>query len=111
MGRKIKQESLTTFVYSSLNFYQSMSLAFLTDSFELEQKVVVKLLSTMMQNQTIGAKFEDGFLVVVSNEKPKLQTMMLNYADKLYVLSDNNEKMMEVKVGNYERQKPKKMVK
>ena len=63
----------------------------------------------MIATNSIPAKFEDGHIVMIAPEKTKLQNVMLAYTEKLNVLVDYNEKLMDAKLGTDENRRKQRV--
>ena len=60
--RKIKEDSLRTYLFTHSSVYDSLSMATLSQMFELEQATVHSIISKMVMNQQLMVIFNFLFL-------------------------------------------------
>jgi len=100
---QVKQVTLKTYLLSYGPQYTSISLAKLSEMFEMSDKDVYKLVSKMIFNDQLqGSWHQPSQCVVMQSEKStQLQTVCTAYADKASQFLEQNEKLLEQKFGFY----------
>lgn len=103
LTRLIKEESLRTYLFTYSHVYASISMATLAEMFELEKNVVHSIISKMIINEELMASLDDPTQTVVMHrsEPSRLQSLALQLADKVNNLVDSNERIFEMKQGNF----------
>ncbi|CAI5992605.1 unnamed protein product [Closterium sp. NIES-64] len=98
---KIQQEALRTFLFNASSTYASISLDQLTQMFGMTEKAVTGVASRMMMNEEISASWDQPSKCIVVNavNPTRLQHLALQYADKLSVLVEGNERAFSEKTG------------
>ncbi|KAK2168655.1 hypothetical protein LSH36_15g12053 [Paralvinella palmiformis] len=105
--RKVKEESLRTYLFSYSAVYDSLDLELLAAMFDLDRPVVHSIISKMIINEELMASLDEPTRTVVMHrtEPTRLQSLALQLSEKVSSLMDNNEKMAEMKQGGlYQRQ-------
>jgi translation initiation factor 3 subunit C len=99
----IKEESLRTYLFTYSNVYASISVPYLAQMFELGKPKVHSLISKMIINEELMASLDDPTETVVMHrsEPSRLQALSMQLADKVTNLVDANERIFEMKQGNY----------
>lgn len=103
LTRKIQEESLRTYLFTYSNVYDSISLHTLSEMFELELQTVHSILSKMIINEELMASLDEpsDSVVMHRTEPSRLQSLALQLADKVGNLVEHNERILEMKQGNY----------
>lgn len=98
---KIQVEALRTYLLAFSEEYDSISLDRLTETFELDDKTVHSVVSKMMINEELQGAWDQSSqsIVLHRNERSSLQTLALQYSDKLAQIVENNERMMDLRSG------------
>lgn len=98
---KVQVEALRTYLLAFSAEYDSVSLARLTEMFELDDKTVHSVVSKMMLNEELAGAWDQASQAIVlhKTERSSLQVAALQYADKLAQIVDNNERMMDLRSG------------
>lgn len=125
--RLIKEESLRTYLFTYSNVYSSISMQTLPDMFELNKPVVHSIISKMIINEELmvrishlnfilhhfyfanyvciclHASLDDPTQTVVMHrsEPSRLQSLALQLSDKINNFVDSNERIFEMKQGNF----------
>ncbi|MCI4384024.1 hypothetical protein PGIGA_G00033500 [Pangasianodon gigas] len=101
--RKIQEESLRTYLFTYSSVYDSISMATLSEMFELELPTVHSIISKMIINEELMASLDQPTQTVVMHrtEPTCLQNMALQLAEKLGGLVENNERVFDLKQGVY----------
>ncbi|TRY74190.1 hypothetical protein DNTS_004357 [Danionella cerebrum] len=101
--RKIQEESLRTYLFTYSSVYDSISMATLSEMFELELPMVHSIISKMIINEELMASLDQPTQTVVMHrtEPTSLQNMALQLAEKLGGLVENNERVFDLKQGVY----------
>uniref|UniRef100_A0A3B4GKW1 Eukaryotic translation initiation factor 3 subunit C-like n=1 Tax=Pundamilia nyererei TaxID=303518 RepID=A0A3B4GKW1_9CICH len=102
-GEKIQEESLRTYLFTYSSVYDSISMATLSEMFELEMPTVHSIISKMIINEELMASLDQPTQTVVMHrtEPTSLQNMALQLAEKLGNLVENNERVFDLKQGVY----------
>ncbi|CAD5114851.1 DgyrCDS3887 [Dimorphilus gyrociliatus] len=103
LERKIQEESLRTYLFSYAQVYNSLSLEFVCEEFELPSSVVHSIISKMIINEELMASLDEPTktLVMHRTEPTHVQSLCLQLAEKVSTLIENNEKMADMKNGNF----------
>ncbi|KAK9505882.1 hypothetical protein O3M35_009853 [Rhynocoris fuscipes] len=101
--RLIKEESLRTYLFTYSYVYASISMATLAEMFQLDKFVIHSIVSKMIINEELMASLDDPSQTVVMHrsEPSRLQALALQLADKVINLVDSNERIFEMKQGNF----------
>lgn len=99
----IKEEALRTYLFTYSNVYASISVPYLAEMFELPKSKVYSLISKMIINEELMASLDDPTETVVlhRSEPSRLQALSMQLADKVTNLVDSNERIFEMKQGNF----------
>lgn len=99
----IKEESLRTYLFTYSNVYASISVPYLAEMFELTQTNVHSVISKMIINEELMASLDDPSETVVMHrsEPSRLQALAMQLTDKVTNLVDANERIFEMKQGNF----------
>ena len=92
---KIQIEGLRTFLFQFKTFYSKLSLAKLSQLFELPESKVSAVVSKMIFNEEIAAGLDqvsNSVVFVQGVELTKLQELAISLAEKAQNLSDRNER-------------------
>lgn len=100
---KIQEETLRTYLFTYSSIYTSMSMETLAEMFELPRSTVHSIISKMIINEELMASLDEPTQSVVMHrtEPSRLQSIALQLSDKVASLVENNERLMEVKQGNF----------
>merc|ERR1712157_251278 len=103
LSEKIKLEGLRTYLFAYSAQYDSLSLVQLCGMFDMSKNEVHSVVSKMMINRELHASWDQPTeTIVLHNIEPStLQLLALQYAEKTSNLLDSNERLLDVKVGNY----------
>eukprot|EP00745_Piridium_sociabile_P042388 TRINITY_DN85371_c0_g1_i1.p1 TRINITY_DN85371_c0_g1~~TRINITY_DN85371_c0_g1_i1.p1 ORF type:complete len:942 (-),score=320.40 TRINITY_DN85371_c0_g1_i1:456-3281(-) len=104
---KIQEESLRTYLFCYSSVYDSLSLPLLAQMFELGRPVCHSIISKMIINEELMASMDEPTLMLSMHrtEPTRLQSLALQLAEKVASHVENNERIMEVKQGNFFFQK------
>ncbi|XP_055534563.1 eukaryotic translation initiation factor 3 subunit C [Wyeomyia smithii] len=99
----IKEESLRTYLFTYSNVYASISVPYLAEMFDLAKSKVHSLISKMIINEELMASLDDPTETVVlhRSEPSRLQALSMQLSDKVTNLVDSNERIFEMKQGNF----------
>lgn len=99
----IKEESLRTYLFTYSNVYSSISIPWLSSMFDLPHSKVHSLISKMIINEELMASLDDPTETVVMHrsEPSRLQALSMQLVDKVTNLVDANERIFEMKQGNF----------
>jgi len=103
LTRKIKEESLRTFLFSFNAHYESISIQELISMFDLPTSSIHSLVSKMMINEELHGSWDQpsGCIIMQQVEPTRLQFLALQLAEKAGALVENNEKLVDGKSGGY----------
>lgn len=103
LTRLIQEEALRTYLFTYSHVYDSISMLTLSQMFELEKAVVHSIISKMIINEELMASLDDPTQSVVMHrsEPSRLQSLALQLTDKVNNFVDSNERIFEMKQGNY----------
>lgn len=104
LHRKIREEGLRTYVFSHAPFYSTVSLEYLSNTFDLPQTNVAALVSTLIWHELLAGSLDAkaGMLHLHSPERSALQQMALALADKASQMLNENERTATAKLGDGE---------
>ncbi|KAJ1524292.1 hypothetical protein ONE63_010803 [Megalurothrips usitatus] len=105
LTRLIREEALRTYLFTYSHVYDSISMASLAETFELDPSVVHSIISKMIINEELMASLDDPTHTVVMHrsEPSRLQSLALQLTDKVNSLVDYNERVFETKQGFFNR--------
>ncbi|KAI5722278.1 hypothetical protein M8J76_006224 [Diaphorina citri] len=103
LTRLIKEEALRTYLFTFSHVYSSISISTLAQMFQMEQGSVHSIISKMIINEELMASLDDPTQTVVlhRSEPSRLQALALQLADKVNNFVDSNERIFEMKQGNF----------
>lgn len=105
LQNKVREESLKLYLITYGGQYEAVSLAQLCSMFKMEEKLVRKLVSKMIfQKDVSGAWDQSGdqcSLVLYRAEASPLQNLVLQLTDKVSVLVESNERILDPLAGTY----------
>ncbi|RDD44309.1 Eukaryotic translation initiation factor 3 subunit C [Trichoplax sp. H2] len=99
--KKIREESLRTYLFTYGGVYSSLSLSSLSEMFGMESSDVYRTISKMIMNDELQASWDEPTetLMMHKCEPTKLQNLAIQIADKIYALADTNEKILHERHG------------
>jgi len=94
---KIRQEGLRTYLFTYSNLYTSIESASLSQMFHLPASSVHSIVSNMIVGQELHGAWDQptGCIIMHRAEPSQLQLMALQYSEKVEVLVEHNEKMLD----------------
>mmetsp|Transcript_12641 Transcript_12641/g.19100 ORF Transcript_12641/g.19100 Transcript_12641/m.19100 type:complete len:909 (+) Transcript_12641:39-2765(+) len=100
--RKVKETALRTYIFTYVRYYDSFSLQNLSLMFQLSQPVVKGILSKMMVDEELHASWDQptNSIIVHQLEPTRLQSLALQFSDKLSNLVDYNERTHDQQSGS-----------
>ncbi|KAF8793215.1 Eukaryotic translation initiation factor 3 like protein [Argiope bruennichi] len=103
ISQKIQEEALRTYLFTYSSYYDSLSVARLSEMFELEQSVVHSILCKMIINEELMASLDEPTQSVILHrtEPSRIQALSLQLADKVSSLVEQNERLLDLKQGSY----------
>ncbi|XP_052861775.1 eukaryotic translation initiation factor 3 subunit C [Anopheles cruzii] len=103
MVKFIKEEALRTYLFTYSNVFASISVPHLADMYKLPKSKVHSLISKMIINEELMASLDDPTETIVMHrsEPSRLQALSMQLADKVTNLVDANERIFEMKQGNF----------
>ncbi|KAI8896735.1 eukaryotic translation initiation factor 3 subunit 8 N-terminus-domain-containing protein [Globomyces pollinis-pini] len=100
----IQEESLRTYIFSFASHYDSFSIETLSSMFELSHDKIKSIISKMIYKKQIEGIITSDDTIKMYQSVPnsvnitKLEHLANHYSDKLSLLVDGNEKLLEVKL-------------
>eukprot|EP00300_Choanocystis_sp_HF-7_P042265 c9028_g1_i1.p1 GENE.c9028_g1_i1~~c9028_g1_i1.p1 ORF type:complete len:730 (-),score=191.23 c9028_g1_i1:9-2198(-) len=109
LRRKICEEGLRTYLFTYSHLYRSISSSVLCEMFELAPTEVHSIVSRMIVNEELLASWDQptGSIVMHRADPTRLQYLSMQFAEKVSVLVDNNEKLFETHIGSRDLQNRK----
>lgn len=100
---KIQEESLRTYLFTYSSVYDTLSLVTLSEMFELDVYKVHSIISKMIINEELMASLDEPTQTVIMHrtEPTRLQALALQLSEKVGTLVENNERILEIKQGNF----------
>ncbi|KAL4224197.1 Eukaryotic translation initiation factor 3 subunit C [Mactra antiquata] len=100
---KIQEESLRTYLFTYSSVYDTLSLVTLAEMFELDVYKVHSIISKMIINEELMASLDEPTQTVIMHrtEPTRLQALALQLSEKVGTLVENNERILEIKQGNF----------
>ncbi|GAO47560.1 hypothetical protein G7K_1764-t2 [Saitoella complicata NRRL Y-17804] len=99
LGEKIQEEGLRTYLFTYASFYETMSIASLSEMFDLSERSVTALVSRMISHEEIPAAFDQVSSAIIFQrvEPSRLQALAIGFADKANHFVEANERLLESK--------------
>eukprot|EP00009_Paramoeba_aestuarina_P005560 CAMPEP_0201516818 /NCGR_PEP_ID=MMETSP0161_2-20130828/8066_1 /ASSEMBLY_ACC=CAM_ASM_000251 /TAXON_ID=180227 /ORGANISM="Neoparamoeba aestuarina, Strain SoJaBio B1-5/56/2" /LENGTH=846 /DNA_ID=CAMNT_0047914101 /DNA_START=43 /DNA_END=2583 /DNA_ORIENTATION=+ len=103
LERNIREVALQTFLLKHSGSFASVSVEFLAKTVGLDEKAVHTVTSRMMINEEIQSCWHQpsGTVVMHQCEANKLQSLVLQYADKVETFVAENERTFENRTGGF----------
>jgi len=101
---KIKHESLRTYLLTNAHHYDALNLQVLCDMFELEDREVRRIVGRMILGRELNASWNENNLVMLQAVPTSLQSLSLQFSDRLRKLVENNESSMDRLTGGGSRE-------
>jgi translation initiation factor 3 subunit C len=93
---KLKEEAVKTYIIQVGTYYESLSLAHVCDMFQLDASIARRVISKMIFNKDVTAAWESGdILIFYSSESSPIQPVAVALADKISLLVESNERLLE----------------
>lgn len=98
---RIQEEGLRTYLFTYAPHYSTLSLSLLSRTFSLPLRTVNSIVSKMIWNEELSASLDQAAGVVIFHriELSRSQQVAQVLADKISALVDQNEKMLDQKLG------------
>lgn len=99
---RIQEECLRTYLLTYSSVYTTVSLNSLAEMFEMDKKAVHALMSKMIIQEELAATLDEPAecLVMHRVEPSRLQMLALQLTEKLNVLAENNEQILDPRSGS-----------
>eukprot|EP00445_Apocalathium_hangoei_P026879 CAMPEP_0203926614 /NCGR_PEP_ID=MMETSP0359-20131031/66128_1 /ASSEMBLY_ACC=CAM_ASM_000338 /TAXON_ID=268821 /ORGANISM="Scrippsiella Hangoei, Strain SHTV-5" /LENGTH=1014 /DNA_ID=CAMNT_0050855251 /DNA_START=94 /DNA_END=3136 /DNA_ORIENTATION=- len=106
---KMKTEALRTYLFAYMSIYDAFHLGQLVSMFDLPEKQVHSVVSKMMMKEEITAFWDESskYLLMQHVEPTPLQRLALSLADRAAQSVENNERLVDHKMGGYGFQEQK----
>ena len=99
---RIQEEAVRTYLLLNGDHYESLSLPYLCEMFGMDESITRRIISRMIFNREISAAWDAGnTLVMYKTEPSALQTLSQGLAEKLSLLLESNERILDPLVGVY----------
>jgi len=100
LRRKIREESLRTYLFTYSNVYDSVSIPRLAEMYEMDFAQVHSVVAKMIINQELAASMDEPTKTVVLHrtEPTRLQSMLLQLSDKVNILRETSDRTFETKI-------------
>jgi len=97
----MKEAGLVAYLHSFSALYDSVSLRTLAETFELPHRTVTALVSKLIYNGEIAGKLDQPTNSIVLHRAPpsRLQTLAIDFADRVADLAESNERALAVRSG------------
>ena len=102
LAQHIQEEGLRTYLFNFASHYDSLSLALLSETFELNEAHVRSIVSRMIWNDELAATLDPLHNVVVFQrmELNRVQQLSLALADRANAMLEQNEWLLDSKLGD-----------
>ncbi|EIW82943.1 eukaryotic translation initiation factor 3 subunit 8 [Coniophora puteana RWD-64-598 SS2] len=102
LASRIQEQGLRTYLFTYAPYYASLSLSLLSRTFSLPLRTVTSLVSKMIWNEELSASLDQSTGVVVFHriEQSRQQQLAQVIADKVNALVEQNEKVLDTKLGS-----------
>ncbi|EEB09757.1 translation initiation factor eIF3c [Schizosaccharomyces japonicus yFS275] len=99
LSEKIREEGLRTYLLTYAAFYDSMSLSFLAETFDLPLERITVIISRLLSKREIHAALDEvhGAVVFERVELNRLEILAIQLSEKVAQLGEANEKVYEQK--------------
>ncbi|WWC73444.1 eukaryotic translation initiation factor 3 subunit C [Kwoniella pini CBS 10737] len=106
LSQKIQEEGLRTYLFTYSTYYASLSLTQLSITFSLPIQIVNSIISKMIYIDELQASLDqiDGVIIFHKIELNEVQRLTQQLAEKTVNLLDQNEKSLDLKLGNNNQQ-------
>jgi len=103
LKRKIQEEGLRTYLFVTSRYYDSLSLGTLADMFELPKNIVHSIVSKMMIAEELHASWDQPTESIIMHkvEPSRLQYLALQFSEKIAVIVESNERLLDSRTGGY----------
>ena len=98
LAEQIQEEGLRTYLFTYAPFYDTLSIATLSNMFELPEKNIAAIVSRMISHEELAAALDqvnDAIVFRKGVELSRLQSQIVTLADKSMSLLEANEKTLE----------------
>ncbi|KAH7927117.1 hypothetical protein BV22DRAFT_1061497 [Leucogyrophana mollusca] len=101
LAKRIQEQGLRTYLFTYAPYYTTLSLSLLSRTFSLPLRSVTSMISKMIWNEELSASLDSPTGVVVFHrmEHSRQQQLALVIADKVNALVEQNEKVLDIKLG------------
>ncbi|EEP77355.1 conserved hypothetical protein [Uncinocarpus reesii 1704] len=98
LAQQIQEEGLRTYLFTYAPFYDTLSIATLSNMFDLPEKKISAIISRMISHEELAAALDqvnDAIVFRKGVELSRLQSQIVTLADKSMSLLEANEKTLE----------------
>ncbi|ESK92951.1 eukaryotic translation initiation factor 3 subunit 8 [Moniliophthora roreri MCA 2997] len=101
LAKRIQEQGLRTYLFTYAPHYSTLSLSLLARTFSLPLRSVTSIVSKMIWNEELSASLDQSGGVIVFHrvEVSRQQQLALMIAEKVNAIADQNEKILDVKMG------------
>jgi translation initiation factor 3 subunit C len=98
---RIKEEAVRTYMIINSDHYESVNLVLICEMFDMDDSTTRKIISRMIFNKELSAAWDNpiNILVMYKLDPSPLQTFSQNLAEKISLLIDSNERILNPLLG------------
>ena len=100
---KVKEDGLRVYMLTASSKYDSIALSHVITVFQIQESVARKIITKMIFNKELSAAWDvtQSVLILYRTDNTSLQTVALQVSEKLALLVENNERLLDPLVGAY----------
>jgi len=103
--KKIQEVALRTYLLSYAPQYLSVDIKTLSSMFHLDEALIHKVASDMIFTEQLQGSWDQSSSIILMSAQPlsKLQRTALSFSEKATLFVEQNERLMEQRIGYYSR--------
>ncbi|KAJ1423207.1 eukaryotic translation initiation factor 3 subunit 8 N-terminus-domain-containing protein, partial [Ochromonadaceae sp. CCMP2298] len=99
---RVKEEAVRTYLLLNGDYYDSLSLAYICELFDMDEPITRRIISKMIYDREISAAWDTPEILVIYKTDPTpLQTISQHLSEKMAMLLESNERTLDPLVGVY----------